>query len=202
MSWSKVFAGACALLLAGGLSGCFQPLYGEAAHPGLVEDLRAIEVAPIPNRVGHYLAEDLIADLNGTGQTTSQPKYRLVVTISLGTQTPTVNSEINVATSATVTGDASYTLTKVDGGSVVLQGHRERGGGLRPHDAALRRSARRAGRRDPHCARPFVGDLASPRHGARGEDLLRGLSRLSLRRCSFTSCSGWRFSRRRSSPRP
>ena len=28
-------------------AGCFQPLYSESAHPGLVEDLRAIEVAPI-----------------------------------------------------------------------------------------------------------------------------------------------------------
>jgi LPS-assembly lipoprotein len=121
MWWSRPFA-AAALFLAGGLGGCFQPLYGEAAHPGLVEDLRAIEVAPIPNRVGHYLAEDLIADLNGTGQTASPPKYRLVVTVSLGTQTPTVNSEINVATSATVTGDANYTLTKVDGGAEVLKG--------------------------------------------------------------------------------
>jgi LPS-assembly lipoprotein len=122
MSWSRMFAGAGALLLAAGLSGCFQPLYGEAAHPGLVEDLRAIEVAPIPNRVGHYLAEDLIADLNGTGQTASPPKYRLIVTISLGTQTPTVNSETNVATSATMTGDASYTLIKVLGGAEVLKG--------------------------------------------------------------------------------
>ena len=122
MSWSKVFASAGALLLAAALSGCFQPLYGEAAHPGLVEDLRAIDVAPIPNRVGHYLAEDLIADLNGAGQTGSPPKYRLVVTVSLGTQTPTVNSEINVATSATMTGDASYTLVKVDGGAEVLKG--------------------------------------------------------------------------------
>src|SRR5271167_2556400 len=122
MSWSRLFAGAGALVLAAGLSGCFQPLYGEAAHPGLVEDMRAIEVAPIPNRVGHYLAEDLIADINGTGQTASPPKYRLVVTVSLGTQTPTVNSEINVATSATVTGDASYTLIKVDGGKEVLKG--------------------------------------------------------------------------------
>jgi LPS-assembly lipoprotein len=122
MSWSRVFSGAAALLLAGGLSGCFQPLYGEASHPGLVEDMRAIEVAPIPNRVGHYLAEDLIADLNGTGQTASPPKYRLVVTISLGTQTPTVNSEINVASSATLTGDATYSLIKVDGGKEVLRG--------------------------------------------------------------------------------
>jgi LPS-assembly lipoprotein len=64
----------------------------------------------------------LIADLNGTGQTVSPPKYRLVVSVSLGTQTPTVNSEVNVATSATMTGDASYSLIKVDGGKEVLKG--------------------------------------------------------------------------------
>ena len=122
MSWSRVLAVAAALSLAGGLSACFQPLYSEAAHPGLVEDLRAIEVAPIANRIGHYLGENLIADLNGTGQTASPPKYRLTVTVSLGTQTPTVNSEINVATSATVTGEATFTLTKVDGGEEVLKG--------------------------------------------------------------------------------
>ena len=122
MSWSSVFGGASALLLAAGLSGCFQPLYGEAAHPGLVADMRAIEVAPIANRIGHFLAEDLIADLNGTGQTAPQPKYRLIVTVSTGTQTPTVNSEINVASSATMTGDAKYTLVKVDGGAEIVKG--------------------------------------------------------------------------------
>lgn len=122
MSSSSIFGVASALLLAVGLSGCFQPLYGEAAHPGLVADMRSIEVAPIPNRIGHYLAEDLIADLNGTGQTASPPKYRLVVTVTLGTQTPTVNSELNVATSATLTGDANYSLVKVDGGAEVVKG--------------------------------------------------------------------------------
>jgi len=113
---------AAALGLACGLSGCFQPLYGEAAHPGLVSDLRAIEVTPMPNRIGHYLVEDLIADLNGTGQVASPPKYRLAVKISTSTQTPTVNSMINVASSATMTGDAEYTLTKVDGGAEVVKG--------------------------------------------------------------------------------
>ena len=126
----EVFAVAAALSLAGGLAGCFQPLYGEASHPGLVEDMHAIEVAPIPNRIGHYLAEDLIADLNGTGQTASPPKYRLTVTVSTGTQTPTVNSEINAASSATVTGEATYTLTKVDGGAEVLKGNADHRGGL------------------------------------------------------------------------
>ncbi|RBP15768.1 LPS-assembly lipoprotein [Roseiarcus fermentans] len=122
MSWSRVASSLAALALASGLAGCFQPLYGESAHPGLVEDLRAIEVAPIPARIGHYLGEDLIADLNGTGQTAATPKYRLTVAVSTGTQTPTVNSEINVATSATMTGDATYSLTKVDGGAEVVKG--------------------------------------------------------------------------------
>ena len=110
------------LLFAGGLTGCFQPLYSELAHPGLVEDLRAIQVAPIKDRVGHYLADDLATDLNGTGQS-GPPKYRLTVTVSLATATPTVNSELNVATSATVTGEANYTLNKVDGGAEVLKGN-------------------------------------------------------------------------------
>ena len=40
MSWSDRARGLAALALALALGGCFQPLYGEAAHPGLVEDLR------------------------------------------------------------------------------------------------------------------------------------------------------------------
>jgi LPS-assembly lipoprotein len=122
MSCSKVLAAIAALLLAGGLAGCFQPLYSESAHPGLVEDLRAIDVAPIKDRIGHYLANDLVTDLNGTGQS-PPPKYRLTVTVTLGTGTPTVNSELNVATSATVTAAANYTLNEVDGGAVVLKGN-------------------------------------------------------------------------------
>ncbi len=122
MSCSKALGAVAALLFAGGLTGCFQPLYSESAHPGLVEDLRAIQVAPIKDRVGHYLADDLATDLNGTGQS-APPKYRLTVTVSLGTATPTVNSELNVATSATVTGEANYTLNKVAGGAEVLKGN-------------------------------------------------------------------------------
>jgi LPS-assembly lipoprotein len=121
MSWSRGLGAVAALALAGGLSGCFQPLYSEAAHPGLAADVRAIEVAPIQDRIGHYLADNLRSDLNGTGQT-PPPKYRLTVTVSTGTVTPTVNSLINVATSATVKAEAKFTLNKVDGGAEVLNG--------------------------------------------------------------------------------
>ena len=121
MSWSRGLSVLAALVFAGALAGCFQPLYGEAAHPGLVEDLRAIEVAPIKDRIGHYLGDNLTTDLNGTGQTPT-PKYRLTVTVSLGTTTATVNALTNVATSASLTGEARFTLNKVDGGEQVLTG--------------------------------------------------------------------------------
>ncbi len=122
MSWSRKAAFAATLGLALALSGCFTPLYSEKAHPGLVSDLRAIEVQPIAGRIGHYLGENLIADLNGTGVVASPPKYRLTVKISTNTMTPTVNSMFSVATSTTMTGDAEYTLTKVDGGKDVVKG--------------------------------------------------------------------------------
>ncbi len=121
MSWSRLWLAATAALLAAGLSGCFQPLYSEAAHPGLVEDLRAIEVQPVNTRLGHYLVENLIADLNGTGQSVTPPKYRLVVTVSTGTQTPTVNSEIGVASSVTMSGQAEFILTRIDGDKEVFR---------------------------------------------------------------------------------
>ena len=121
MSWSRGFGAFAALVLASGLAGCFQPLYSEAAHPGLVEDLRAIEVEPIKDRIGHYLADNLTTDLNGTGQTPT-PKYKLTVTVSIASMTPTASSLTNVATSATMTGEAHYTLNKADGGAQVLTG--------------------------------------------------------------------------------
>jgi LPS-assembly lipoprotein len=121
MSWLDRARAAAALCMALGLGGCFQPLYGEAAHPGLVEDLRAVEVAPIKDRIGHYLGDDLISNLNGSGETPAA-KYRLTVTVAQSSQVPTVESQINAASSATVIGKATFALTKIDGGAVLFKG--------------------------------------------------------------------------------
>jgi LPS-assembly lipoprotein len=114
MWWSDRARGLAALALALSLGGCFQPLYGEAAHPGLVADLQAIEVAPIKDRIGHYLGDDLISSLNGTGSTPTA-KYRLTVTVTQKTQTPTVESQVNAANAATVVGTAKFSLVQLDG---------------------------------------------------------------------------------------
>ena len=42
--------------------------------PGVAEAMKEVEVPPIPDRLGHYLADDLITRLNGTGETPT-PKY-------------------------------------------------------------------------------------------------------------------------------
>ncbi|MGD0640017.1 MAG: LPS assembly lipoprotein LptE [Roseiarcus sp.] len=110
-----------ALLMALGLGGCFQPLYGEAAHPGLVDDLRAVEVAPIKDRIGHYLGDDLISNLNGSGETPAA-KYRLTVTVAQNSQTPTISSQINAANAATVIGKATFTLTKIEDNTIIYKG--------------------------------------------------------------------------------
>jgi LPS-assembly lipoprotein len=110
--WIPDFAGmtragglVVALVSAAATSGCFQPLYGEAAHP--------VEVTPIPERIGHYLTDDLISRMNGSGET-PKPKYRLKVQLSKSVQTPTIESQIQTADAATVTGTALFTLTRID----------------------------------------------------------------------------------------
>jgi LPS-assembly lipoprotein len=109
------------LLLALPAGGCFQPLYGEAAHPGLAAEMRAIVVAPIKDRIGHYLGDDLAAELNGTGEPVD-PKYRLTVAVTIGVGTPTITSQLQVANAATQTAYATYTLTPAGGGATIVTG--------------------------------------------------------------------------------
>lgn len=105
------------------LGGCLQPLYGPTAGGGrdMAEELRAIAVDPIPDRFGHYLGNELIFQLNGTG-TPGRVKYRLLVTYSNRVQTPIVDSVTGRADSATVWAEVTYSLTPAAGGAPVASG--------------------------------------------------------------------------------
>ena len=98
MSSSRFLRAAIAFAVAVSLGGCFQPLYGEAAHPGLAAAMKTIDVAPIADNLGHYLQDFLITDINGTGEK-PPPKYRLVVTAFSISETPTVQSQTSIASS-------------------------------------------------------------------------------------------------------
>src|SRR5947207_1497156 len=116
MSWrdhlafpSQALSWAAALVSAFGLGGCFHPLYGTSTMGNLQSELQAIAVDPIPERLGHYLANELIFSLNGTGSSVI-PKYRLIVTPKERAQTPVTDTISGRAAAATIITDAGFRL--------------------------------------------------------------------------------------------
>lgn len=105
------------IMISVGLAGCVEPLYGSRLGGGPVaEEMRAVKVEPIPDRIGHYLTNDLIFALNGTGSTPT-PKYRLVVTVRERLSTPIYNSVTGMAEAGDVNVDADYKLYRIAGDS-------------------------------------------------------------------------------------
>ena len=96
------------------LGGCFQPMYGGAAGGRLVAELQAIKVEPIPERLGHYLGNELIFALNGTGSSVA-PKYRLVITARERVSSPVIDTVTARATAGVVLVDAEYRLYRLAG---------------------------------------------------------------------------------------
>lgn len=110
-----------AVVLCGSLAGCLSPMYGGVAGNQLAEELRAIKVEPIPERIGHYLGNELIFLLNGTGSQPA-PKYKLNITLTQRIQSPLIDSVSGRATSGTVIVDADYSLTPISGGASIAGG--------------------------------------------------------------------------------
>lgn len=118
----RVAALAVAGTLALSLGGCFQPMYGGLAGQQLQDDLAAIKVEPVPDRLGHYLGNELIFALNGTGSSVP-PRYRLVIAARERVSSPLVDTVTARATAATVLIDAEYKLfTTTDDQKPVLEG--------------------------------------------------------------------------------
>ena len=82
-------------LLAPALSGCgYQPLYGTgfAGGTGVAEKLRAVDVAPIPGRVGQVVRNEMIFKETG-GRDPAAPRYRLEIALRESAQSLLVNPQ-------------------------------------------------------------------------------------------------------------
>ena len=111
-----------ALLMDFALSGCIQPLYGPLSARGDVAgELQAIAVEPIPDRLGHYLGNELIFGFNGTGSQVP-PKYRLIVTVTENAQNPLIDTVSGYPSAATVVVNADYRLIPAGGGEPIAKG--------------------------------------------------------------------------------
>ena len=118
---------AAAALIAAGLSACLRPLHGPTASGApMPEVLAAIEVEPVTagagqERLTHYLRSELVFDLDGSGQ--PRPKrYKLVVAAGEQVSSPIVDTVTGRAQSATLVGQANYTLSTLDGSRVIASG--------------------------------------------------------------------------------
>ena len=77
MSFSSAVRIFGVLLVAAAQGGCFKPLLAGAEGSRLVDELSAIKIEPIPDRMGHYLANELTFAFSGSGLS-GAPKYRLM----------------------------------------------------------------------------------------------------------------------------
>ena len=128
MSWSDLprlrrssrAASAILALVSIGLSGCFSPMY-MAGDGNLGAKLRAISVDPVPDSLGHYLRDQLITNLNGTGGSAA-PRYRLQLTSAERVQTALIDIVTQRAQDATVVTDITYKLIPIQGGAPLASG--------------------------------------------------------------------------------
>ena len=96
------------------LSACFQPLYGPSLLGAENSQLASIEVADIPDRIGHFLHAELQFQLGG-GKIPSAPLYRLEVKTRSSTQIAIVNRNTDRADSASNLVYADYVLYAKNG---------------------------------------------------------------------------------------
>lgn len=128
MSWSeslnripsRALAPALLAVLAAGLAGCVTPLYASRGGT-LGADLRAVAVDPVPDKLGHYLRDELLTDLNGTGAKPA-PRYRLQLTTAERVQTALIDITTQRAQDASVVTDVTWTLLPIEGGPPVATG--------------------------------------------------------------------------------
>ena len=120
MSWLRALRVAALGVLTLGVAGCFTPLYGPTASGERLDAVMAaievddVETLPVFDRLGHYLRSELIFDLNGSGEAVPK-RYKLAISYAQQVTAPIIDANIGRAQSATVQGEATYTLTTLDG---------------------------------------------------------------------------------------
>lgn len=124
---SRALVLAVTMAAAGLVSACsdgtgFRPLYATAEYggSGASEKLAAVDVAPIPGRVGQRIRNELIYQATGGGAPLPQ-EYRLEIAIRESVTATLVKIDGN-ASGQVYNLDASYRLVRISDKSVVAEG--------------------------------------------------------------------------------
>lgn len=122
--WRRLGLG---VVLAMTLSACVQPLYGPqtraATGTGSVREVLArIEVAPLPDRTGHTLRNELAFLLDGREPVAGGKTHRLNVAFTEIVTAATVSSALQRGDAATLQINASYQVVPIAGGPPIAIG--------------------------------------------------------------------------------
>lgn len=109
------------LFLCLSLSACFQPIYANKSGSDLMYELELISIDPVPDRLGHYLGNELAFALNGTGKEIS-PRYRLTLKPRERVETPVIDTVSGRASAATIVIDTEYNLIRMADGATLAHG--------------------------------------------------------------------------------
>jgi len=110
---------ALAAVVAQALSGCgWAPLYADVESGPASEELRAIKVDPIAERIGQRLEIALRNSLNPTGEPTP-PRYRLSTTLAVTLGNLGIQSQ-GLGTLGQVDASATFRLIDLKSGSTLL----------------------------------------------------------------------------------
>lgn len=105
------------------LGGCLRPLYGPAADGSTITpELAGIIVDELPDRLGHYLVQEVRFALDGSGNDNATPRYRLSMTATETVQSAIVNTSTGRATAATLVVRVNFSLKSLPGETEILSG--------------------------------------------------------------------------------
>lgn len=122
----RVMGGVAAVLALLALAGCaggdgFRPMYGPTASgAGVQARMAAVDVTPIPSRVGQRIRNELIFQSTGGGLP-EKPQFRLDITIREALGSTLVKSS-GEALSQIYTLDANFKLIRLSDKKVVMEG--------------------------------------------------------------------------------
>jgi LPS-assembly lipoprotein len=109
------------LLAAAALAACgFQPLYGQRQSGRVSADLARVDVAPIPDRIGQQLRNELLVRINPTGSPDA-PRYRLQVELREEPQGLLVERD-DVITRVNLRLHAEFVLVNLEDQSQLVRG--------------------------------------------------------------------------------
>ncbi|WP_377843331.1 LPS assembly lipoprotein LptE [Bosea sp. UC22_33] len=117
---------AAALTVAALAGGCFQPLYSDyttSTMGGSVKTaLRGIEIPEIKGLVGHYFRNELVFELDGSGDADAPRTSKLEAAIAESVEIVTVDYANGRADSAVLVATATWKLTQNGTGKVLATG--------------------------------------------------------------------------------